>query len=802
MNKKKKISDKPFFSSNLQIKWLILIGIIILFTVVYSPSLVTQKHSYKFGDVVQADIKAPIDFFVEDTETTEAKRIQALESVQTVYDHNTILSVELSKRIDSAFNDLRTIRKLESDKLSLEATNEKNSSKADILEPTLPIQQQAQQMKNLFAEKIGIPVSDGAYKVLEKENFSTQISNLIIKILTEILANGVVANKEILLREAEKGILLRNIETKEETVTYNLKQFYGLDQAKTMVRVIGQPLLKDMNYTLLNLVVDFVQLLIQPNITPNRNETEERKIQATNQVKPVLYKIKAGEMLLREGERVNQMNLLKLEALQVQSKKVNLLPRVSGAAMIVLCLLLIYYILNRNLPCHLKCNSNKNLLFIGCILILFLLLARLSAYFSSVITQNALYDISVESFAFGLPLAAGSMIVCLFMGLDLALSFALILSVCVTIIFKNRFDIFIYFLLSSTMAAYWMRYCRERNVFIKAGVKLGLLNMAFALFLDVYMGDYSGFKIFWDLAFSFLGGIGAGIVTAGLAPLFEISFSYMTDIKLLELANLDRPILRRLLLEAPGTYHHSVIVGTMVEAAALEINANPLLAKACGYYHDIGKINKPQYFIENQQDEKNKHDKLAPSMSKHILVSHVKDGVEIGKENKLGQAILDTIKQHHGTSVISYFYEKAKKLQGSEAVNDNDYRYPGPKPQTKEAALVLLADVVEASSRTLDNPTPSRIQGHVQGLIYKLFTEGQLDECDLTLKDLNAIAKNFIKIINGIYHHRIEYLESARSEREDGKNGSSHKKQAEKIQDISEKDSKKSAIQFKRLGLS
>jgi len=189
-------------------------------------------------------------------------------------------------------------------------------------------------------------------------------------------------------------------------------------------------------------------------------------------------------------------------------------------------------------------------------------------------------------------------------------------------------------------------------------------------------------------------------------------------------------------------------------------------------------------------------------MSRHILISHVKDGVEIGKENNLGQAILDTIRQHHGTSIISYFYEKAKKLQGADAVKDNDYRYPGPKPQTKEAALVLLADVVEASSRTLDNPTPSRIQRHVQDLIYKVFTEGQLDDCELTLKDLHAIAKSFIKILNGIHHHRIEYSESPKPEKENGKNGSSHRKQTEKTQRTSEQDSKKGTIQFKRLGLS
>ncbi len=234
-------------------------------------------------------------------------------------------------------------------------------------------------------------------------------------------------------------------------------------------------------------------------------------------------------------------------------------------------------------------------------------------------------------------------------------------------------------------------------------------------------------------------------------------FGYTTDIKLLELANLERPILRKLMLEAPGTYHHSVIVGSLGEAAAATIGANPLLAKVSGYYHDVGKIKKPLYFIENQIACKNKHDKLAPSMSSLILTSHVRDGVEIAKRYRLGKAIVDIIQQHHGTSLIVYFYEKSKKLKGEDAVNVEHFRYPGPKPQTKEAGLVLLADTVEAASRTLENPTPARIKGLVQKIINDVFLDGQLDECELTLRDLNKIVESFNKILNGIHHHRIEY---------------------------------------------
>jgi putative nucleotidyltransferase with HDIG domain len=356
--------------------------------------------------------------------------------------------------------------------------------------------------------------------------------------------------------------------------------------------------------------------------------------------------------------------------------------------------------------------------------------------------------------------------------------------------------------MNSTMAAYWIQDCRERKVFIKAGLKVGCLNIILTTALGVYTGKLASIDLVWDWFFGFLGGISAGLVTAGITPLMEIAFDYTTDIKLLELANLDRPILRKLMIEAPGTYHHSVIVGSMVEVAASEIGANPLLAKVCGYYHDIGKIKKPLYFIENQSNGKNKHDKLAPSMSGLILIAHVKDGVEIAKENKLGHAIVETIRQHHGTSLISFFYDKAKQLKGEDAVNIDNYRYPGPRPQTREAGLVMLADVVEAASRTLENPTPSRIQGHVQNLINKMFSDGQLDECELTLKDLHNIAKSFNKILNGIHHHRIEYSDNLSIVNGKRKNGNSDRQSPKKASDHSGDSKAASQGHLKRLGIS
>ena len=800
-SKKNKKSVSMFFDNSYRFRWAVMIGVTIIFTLILYPNLILIKHSYQLGDVAERDIKAPKDFLIEDIQATEINRKQAVEKVLTVYDHDTALSFALTQRVNKAFADLQAV-------FNTENTN-KDSSKKPKTDSSIAadkktsIHEQVWEMKEEFERKIGFNVSNGAYKILEKEKFSDGSVKLITKILSKILQNGVVSNKAILLKDADKGIILRNIETTNETVVNNLKLFYGLDQANSMVRIIGKPILKNRRYTTTNLIVDFVQHLIVPNITLNRSETEERRKKAASAIKPILHQIKNGEMLLREGELVTQVQLLKLKTLQAQTRKEHIVSKSIGAAMIILCLLATTYILHIPQQKRMANKHNKNLLFISCVLIAFFFLADISASLSeSLIANVSSYSIPDSSVAYGFPLAAAAMIICLFLGLEIAIPFAMVMAICIAVIFQNSFESFLFFLINGTMAAYWLRNCRERKVFIKAGAKLGLLNVVLVVATDLYITDFSMSKLLWDSSFAFLGGIGAGIITAGIAPLIEIAFEFTTDIKLLELANLDQPILRRLMMEAPGTYHHSVIVGSMVEAAATEIGANPLLAKVCGYYHDIGKIGKPLYFIENQTTGKNRHDKLAPSMSSLILIAHIKNGVEIAEKNKLGQVIVDAIQQHHGTSLIKYFYAKAIQQKGEDAVNIDDFSYPGPLPQTKEIGLVMLADVVEAASRTLANPTTSRLQGLVQNLINKIFSDGQLDNCELTLKDLHSIAKSFNKILHGIHHHRIEYPETRVSNNGKGKNGNSYRRQAKKTQNIENKITKESAGHLKRLGQS
>ncbi len=799
---KRKQKIRRFFEESRYVRWGLLVFITILFSLTVSPNLVSNNPKYHLGDVAEKDIKTPRDFLIEDKQATEANRKKALENILTVYDHDVVLLSTLTGRVNTAFGKMRAMYQEQRPAPKKEGPAEGAAAPAEKPGEKKSIESLVWEHKPEFEKTLGLVVSSEAYKFLEKEKFSEEIANFVVRILSEILANGVVTNKEILLKELDKGIVLRAVDSKTESVVNSLKQIYGLDQAKTMVRVIGQPLLKDQSHNVRELVVDFAQQLIQPNITLNKSETEERKKKVVEEIKPVLYKIKAGEMILREGERVTEVQLLKLSTLQTDKKKGQIAENSISLAIILLCLVLTSYVVYVNHQPRVPEARNKNLVFMATLFVIFLFLARIFASLADSLTHSLPYAIGGSVFSFGLPAAAAAMTVSLFLGLRVALSFALVQAVCTAFIFQNRLEIFIYFLINSAMASYWIQNCKERKVFIKAGLKLGLLNILLTAAISWYMQNTSGIQLLWNCLFAFMGGFGAGIITAGIAPIIEIVFGYTTDTTLLELANLDRPILRKLMIEAPGTYHHSVIVGSLVEAAASLINANPLLAKVGGYYHDIGKVKKPLYFIENQANGRNRHDKLAPSMSSLILIAHIKNGVEIARENGLGQEIIDTIRQHHGTSLISYFYEKAKQLKGEDAVLVDHYRYPGPKPQTKEAGLVMLGDVVEAACRTLENPTPARIQGLVRNLINKIFADGQLDNCELTLRDLDNIAKSFNTILNGIYHHRIEYFESSAAARGKGKNGGPDRKPARPVQDSARENETKGPGHLKRLGLS
>jgi putative nucleotidyltransferase with HDIG domain len=386
--------------------------------------------------------------------------------------------------------------------------------------------------------------------------------------------------------------------------------------------------------------------------------------------------------------------------------------------------------------------------------------------------ESGYLNIPSSAYSYLVPVAAGAILTRIVINSEVAIVYSAIAAMFSALLLDNSLFFFIYIFIGGVVGANGVGRCEQRSTLIKAGIHVGIANVLLVIFYEMFKGNL-GFEVLFRSGFGFIGGILSAIIVLGTTPIVEGIFGYMTDIKLLELANLEQPILKDLIVQAPGTYHHSVIVGSLAEAAAEGINVNPLLARVSAYYHDIGKIKKPLYFSENQGGRKNPHDKLSPSMSSLILNAHVKDGVELAKKQKLGKKILDIIQQHHGTSLSSFFYQKAKEKgnPGVLSIDEKDFRYSGPKPQTKEAGIVMLADAVEAASRTLSDPTSSRIKGHVRRIISNIFADGQLDGCELTLKDLHHIEESFGRILTGIFHQRIEYPESQEEQNTSKKDG-------------------------------
>jgi len=371
-------------------------------------------------------------------------------------------------------------------------------------------------------------------------------------------------------------------------------------------------------------------------------------------------------------------------------------------------------------------------------------------------------SVPVSFYLYIFPVSFGAMMVGLIIPFgEVVWLFSVFLSIVVGLLTEHSFTYMIIAFTTSIVAARGVYGCKKREDLYWAGIKTGLVNVALVVCVTLMARPLSEARpeLIWNASGAFLSGLFACFLTLTLIPFLETLFVYTTDVKLLELSNLNHPLLKELIVQAPGTYHHSLVVGSMCEAAAEAIGANPLLAKVCAYYHDIGKTDHPQYFIENQRPGENRHDQINPGMSKTILVAHVKDGVEKGLKYKLGKQIIDVIEQHHGTTLISFFYQKAKEAEDSEMheVTEDEYRYPGPKPEFREAALCMLADSIEAAARTLDEPTPARLQSIVHIIVQKKFLDGQLSECNLTLRDLTVIEESFAKILLGIYHHRIDY---------------------------------------------
>lgn len=447
-------------------------------------------------------------------------------------------------------------------------------------------------------------------------------------------------------------------------------------------------------------------------------------------------------------------------SLLLHDYKLGILSFLGSAVLIFILLIFFYRDLKRYKPTYLR--NKKMLLLLGSLLIFNLVIGRTFEHLFLIFSKGLNIENPIIHF-FGIPLAIGAVIVVMIFDFHTAITFSLILSLMIGIWIKN--SLFpLYAFITCLVAAFSLMRVKKRSDIINAGSYIVILTLIASLSILFINEQVTLESVYFLMVFSLINGFSVSALCFLFLPALEKLFKVATPLSLIELLDIDHPLMRQLSVEAPGTYHHSMIVGSLSESAAEVVGVNPLLAKVASYYHDIGKIRMPEYFVENQTGCISKHEKLNPHLSSMIIISHVKDGVELAQEYNLPEIIRDVIQQHHGSSLVTYFYQKALKEQESPP-SEMDYRYPGPKPQTKLAALVMLADAIEASARTLDDPTPARISNLIDKITKNIFLDGQLDDCEITLKDLIEIKKRFEYVLTGIFHRRIPYPDTERDKK-------------------------------------
>jgi len=437
-------------------------------------------------------------------------------------------------------------------------------------------------------------------------------------------------------------------------------------------------------------------------------------------------------------------------------EKISVERFLGGFLLISIILFLFYKDIKRYKPAYQK--NHKMLFLLGILITTTLLFSRFFAYLNEAL-QRGLNLPDGSSYLFGIPIPLGAMLVTLIFDFHTAIIFSFVVSLIIGI-WVNEPLYMLYGLIGSLTAAFCAINCKKRSSLIKGGFYVSAVNIITVVIIHLIKEDFFSPSAFSAIFFAASSGIIAAAIVLIILPLIEYVFGVTTDISLVELLDLEHPLMHNLMINAPGTYHHSVIVANLAGSAAEAVGANPLLARVSAHYHDIGKIKMPEYFVENQAGTISKHEKLTPHMSSMIITSHVKEGIELAKQHKLPSVVIDILRQHHGTTSIAYFYQKAKEQATDLPPMPEDYRYHGPKPQTRVAALVMMADAVEAASRSLIDPTPARISALVEKIINNIFLDGQVDECELTLKDLSEIKKRFTHILTIIFHKRIAYPES------------------------------------------
>ncbi|WLR60584.1 HD family phosphohydrolase [Guptibacillus hwajinpoensis] len=607
-------------------------------------------------------------------------------------------------------------------------------------------QSQVDQLNDLFSgiEKVKKNDSDDAETTEEK---ITELESLLSVSMSAELSNETLV--PLLEAELSQISLIKELTLSEvmEVMTDRVS-IDNLEQSKTDVE--DRLSLTSLPTEQKKAMITVAQQSIVPNYFLDPEQTEQSRQEAIEAVQPVM--IREGQIIVEEGAMINREVMEQLRLAGLLDEGFDAVPYIGLALLVILLTGYLYYFF-QDVNSRVR-SANTNLLILVLIYLSTLLVLKLS---------SLMQGIELPGITYIVPVAVGSMLIKMLFNEQLAIASSFLFGVCAGVFFNGEItgpmnaSLAFYVLMSSLSGVFFLGKRNHRSNILKAGLLVSLINIvSVAILLMLKNGQYSGIELSYHFLFAFVSGFLSSMLTLGLMPFFEAGFRIISTTRLIELSNPNHPLLRKILVETPGTYHHSVMVANLSEAACESIGANGLLARVGAYYHDIGKTKRPHFFIENQMNMENPHDKISPYLSKTIIVSHATDGAEMLRKHRLPKEIVDIAEQHHGTTLLKFFYYKASE-QSDQQVSEAEFRYPGPRAQTKEAAVVGIADCIEAAVRSMNKPNPDTIELLVRKIITERLEDGQFDECDLSLRELDIVAKTILETLNGIFHSRIEY---------------------------------------------
>lgn len=702
---------------------------------IYNPFSQPLGNQYREGEVLRQTIISPADIIANNTEETQLLSQSARESIRPIFTFESNQGEKVAQKF-----------RLYWETLVKHGINSNSNAKVN--------------SEKTEVHWIGGGGAEVA-KVLSSRKFTDNEIQTVERELREAAQGSIYNDSDRQYFQNEITLIDRLKPNQQSVASLPESTMTSLSAARTKLKV-SLAEIRSLSPKEVDAFYKGLEQEIQPSVIFDSAATESARQAAEKSIQTVTITLKRGQVVAREGETITPTVLANIAAIRQYTSSSRQFNRFIGLLFLISALYWIAwkFIEHRGEVARLSLTPERTFALFGFVVVIqiFLLVAcfRLAEFTAAQNIRAPFVDASLWSFA--IPFAFTSLLITLLVDRRIALFAGIFVSLLAGFISPKGLEFVLYSAISSAVAVYGIGRYRTRQSVTTAGLFVGLANVMIALALIAYTQQpFILNTILLAIGCGLVGGLITSAVTAVFLPICESLFGILTDVKLLELSNADLPILGQLALRAPGTNQHSHAVGQLSEEACRAVDANGLLARIGALYHDIGKLAAPEHFVENQQG-KNPHDRLKPVQSAKIIISHVTYGIKLGKEMGLPQRIIDFIPQHHGTRTLHYFLRKAQSevVEGVE-IEEQDFRYPGPKPQFKEAAIMMIADSCEAGARSLQEPNPENIRFIVTKIIDAILSDDQLDECDLTLRELTQIRESMIKSLVAIYHSRIDY---------------------------------------------